>query len=211
MARQCGLVLTSLSPSFRFSVLWFDPYSGGSFPSWKQDGCSNSTLVAVSFLLPPAEALEPWCLPCLRWRLSLANHRGQGNAVCLGKGGGGRFPPPRKLGYSFCRNRGCWGGSVLCFFFFPFFFGHVCCYVAMFVATWPCLLLRGHVCCYVAMFVAMWASLVAACWLSSYCARSVSSLQWESSWIGDRTHVLCIGRWIHNHWTSKEVLSSDSC
>ena len=32
MDRQRGLVLTSLSPSFWFSDLWFDPYSGGVSP-----------------------------------------------------------------------------------------------------------------------------------------------------------------------------------
>ena len=28
-----------------------------------------------------------------------------------------------------------------------------------------------------------------------------------SSWTRDRTHVLCISRWISNHWTTREVLS----
>ena len=27
----------------------------------------------------------------------------------------------------------------------------------------------------------------------------------ESSWTRDRTHVPCIGRWIPNHWTDREV------
>ena len=28
----------------------------------------------------------------------------------------------------------------------------------------------------------------------------------ESSWTRDGTHVSCIGRWILNHWTTREVL-----
>ena len=32
----------------------------------------------------------------------------------------------------------------------------------------------------------------------------------ESSKIRDRTHVPCIGRWILNHWTAREVLN-DVC
>ena len=28
----------------------------------------------------------------------------------------------------------------------------------------------------------------------------------ESSWTRDGTHVPCIGRWILNHWTTREVL-----
>ena len=28
----------------------------------------------------------------------------------------------------------------------------------------------------------------------------------ESSWTRGRTHVPCIGRWILNHWTTREVL-----
>ena len=27
----------------------------------------------------------------------------------------------------------------------------------------------------------------------------------ESSWTKDRTYVLCTGRWILNHWTTREV------
>ena len=35
---------------------------------------------------------------------------------------------------------------------------------------------------------------------------SVAPLHVESSWTRDGTHVPCIGRWILNHWTSREVL-----
>ena len=33
----------------------------------------------------------------------------------------------------------------------------------------------------------------------------------ESSWIRDRALVPCIGRWILNHWTTREVLSGHFC
>jgi len=34
----------------------------------------------------------------------------------------------------------------------------------------------------------------------------VASWYVESSWTRDGTHVSCIGRWILNHWTTREVL-----
>ena len=58
-------------------------------------------------------------------------------------------------------------------------------------------------------------SLAAACGLSI----AVHGLRWlchtalvapehvEASQTRDRTHVSCIGRWILNHWTFREVLS----
>ena len=32
----------------------------------------------------------------------------------------------------------------------------------------------------------------------------------ESYWTRDGTHVLCIGRWILNHWSTREVLNYTS-
>ena len=59
-------------------------------------------------------------------------------------------------------------------------------------------------------------SLVAENWLSGAQASVIPvhefSCPWhvESSWTRDRTHVPCIGRWILNHQTTREVLNDCS-
>ena len=40
----------------------------------------------------------------------------------------------------------------------------------------------------------------------SRCSAWVALQHVESSWTRDRTHVLCTGRQILNHWTTREVL-----
>ena len=83
--------------------------------------CSRSLgaiVFTVSWVVPiPGQLLRPG--KCSVW-------------FGLGKGGRGRFPPPRKLGYCFCSNRQRVLGRLCPDFFF-----------------WPCLLLCGRVCCYV--------------------------------------------------------------
>ena len=45
------------------------------------------------------------------------------------------------------------------------------------------------------------------CRLSSWrCSGLVASRHVESSWTKDQTHVPCIGRWILNHSTTREIL-----
>ena len=111
-------------------------------------------------------------------------------------------------------------GSHYLWVWYSFFFFNWQVYLFIFGCAWSSLLhglslvvvSRGHFCCSAqnshcsgfsccgALAVGSWASIVVVHRLSS-------STPVVSSGTRDQTHVSCIGRWMLNHWATREVLS----
>ena len=83
----------------------------------------------------------------------------------------------------------------------------LCCYARAFsgCSKWE-VLSRGHMQVSHCSGFTYWGAWALGSRLQQLWLMGLVALQHvESSWTRDQTHVLCIGRWVLNHWTMREV------
>ena len=69
----------------------------------------------------------------------------------------------------------------------------------------------SFICSFICIYLAASGSFIEAYWLLSSCGTwaQLPRGMWDlSSLTRDRTHISCPGRWMFNHWTTREVPSS---